>query len=288
MRALQKVTFASLIVTAVAIAADPCLAQTTQKFPVRPIRIVVPFTPGSAADLVARRIAPKMSENWGQQVVVDNRAGAGGVVGIGTVVAAAAPNGYTLLVHSLAFAVSAALYSKLPFDAFKDFSPVSQIVISTSVVVVAPALGVKSVNELIALAKQKPGQINYASAGIGSGTHLNGEQFRFAAGINVAHVPYKGIAGSAPRHHDRAHTVFPHAHGSSAAAYQGRPFARARGDHRAARADAAGRADGCGGRSSRLRIPGVVRHVRAGRARRGRSSIRSAGRSRASSSCRTS
>jgi tripartite-type tricarboxylate transporter receptor subunit TctC len=173
------------------ISADASLAQTADKFPVRPVRIVVAFTPGSAADLIARRIAPKMSERWGQQVVVDNRAGAGGVVGTG-LVAAAAPNGYTLLVHSIAFAVSAALYSNLPYDHFKSFSPVSQIVASPSVIVVAPSLGLKSVNDLIALAKQKPGQINYASAGIGSGTHLNGEQFRFASGINVAHVPYKG------------------------------------------------------------------------------------------------
>ena len=191
MRALQKITFASLVLSGIAIAADACLAQTTQKFPVRPIRIIVPFTPGSASDLIARRIGSKMSENWGQQVVVDNRAGAGGVVGMG-IVAAAAPNGYTLLVHSLAFAVSAALYPKLPFDPFRDFAPVSQIMASPSVVVVAPALGVKNVNELIALAKQKPGQINFATAGVGSGTHLNAEQFKFAAGIEVAHVPYKG------------------------------------------------------------------------------------------------
>jgi tripartite-type tricarboxylate transporter receptor subunit TctC len=191
MRTLQGVTFASLTVTAVAIAAGPCLAETAQKFPVRPVRIIVAFTPGSAADQIARRVAPKMSENWGQQVVVDNRAGAGGVVGTG-LVAAAAPDGYTVLVHSLALAVSTALYSNLPFDPFKDLAPVSQIVASPSVLVVAPALGVKSVNDLIALAKQKPGQVNYGSAGIGSGTHLNGEQFRFAAGITVTHVPYKG------------------------------------------------------------------------------------------------
>ena len=191
MRSLQGAVSASLIVTAIAGAADPCLAQTAQKFPVRPIRIVVAFTAGSAADQIARRVGPKMSENWGQQVVIDNRAGAGGVVGTG-LVAAAAPDGYTLLVHSLALAVSTALYSSLPFDPFKDLAPVSQIVASPSVLVVAPALGVKSVNELIALAKQKPGQLNYASAGIGSGTHLNGEQFRSAAGINVTHVPYKG------------------------------------------------------------------------------------------------
>ena len=189
-RPVQKVAYVSLFLTAIAIAAAPCLAQTP-KFPVRPVRIVVPFTSGSASDLIARRLGSKMSESWREQVVVDNRAGAGGVLGMG-IVAAAAPNGYTLLVHSLAFAVSTALYSKLPFDPYKDFSPVSQIMVSPSVVVVAPALGVKSVNELIALARQKPGQINSAIAGIGSGTHLNAEQFKFAAGIDVTHVPYKG------------------------------------------------------------------------------------------------
>lgn len=189
--ALQKVAFASLLLTAIAIAAGPCLAQTAPRFPNRPVRIIVPFTPGSASDIIARRLGLKMSENWGEQVVVDNRGGAGGMIGMG-IVAAAAPNGYTLLVHSLGIAVSAALYSKLPFDPFKDFAPVSQIMASPSVAVVAPALGVKSVNELIALARQKPGQINFATAGIGSGSHLNAEQFKFAAGIDVTHVPYKG------------------------------------------------------------------------------------------------
>ena len=190
-RALQEVAFASSFLAAIAIATAPCLAQTRPQFPNRPVRIIVPFTPGSASDLIARRLGSKMSENWSEQVVVDNRAGAGGVLGMG-IVAAAAPNGYTLLVHSLAFAVSAALFSKLPFDPFKDFSPVSQIMAAPSVVVAAPALGVKSVNDLIALARQKPGQINFATAGIGSGTHLNAEQFKFAAGIDVMHVPYKG------------------------------------------------------------------------------------------------
>src|SRR4051794_21957676 len=120
---MHSVTFALLIGFVVATAADVLYAQ---KYPLRPIRIIVPFTPGSASDLIARRIASKMSENWGQQVVVDNRAGAGGVVGM-AIVAGAPPNGYTLLVHSIGFAVSAALYAKLPFDAFRDFAPVSQI-----------------------------------------------------------------------------------------------------------------------------------------------------------------
>jgi tripartite-type tricarboxylate transporter receptor subunit TctC len=125
-------------------------------------------------------------------VVVDNRGGGGGTLG-SNIVAKAAPDGYTLLAHSIAFAMSAALYSKLPFDPVKDLAGVSQIAVGTSLLVVAPALGVKSVKELIALAKQKPGQLNFSSSGVGSGTHLNGEQFRFAAGIDVVHVPYKGV-----------------------------------------------------------------------------------------------
>ena len=193
MRAFQRATFASLAAAGIAAAAAPGFAaQTSQNFPSKPIRLIVPFTPGSATDLLARRIATKMSDNWSQQVVVDNRGGAGGTLGTG-IVAKATPDGYTLLVHSIAFAMSAALYSKLPYDPVKDFACVSQIVISTSLLVVSPALGVKSVKELIALAKQKPGQLTYASSGVGSGTHLNGEQFRFAADIDVVHVPYKGV-----------------------------------------------------------------------------------------------
>jgi tripartite-type tricarboxylate transporter receptor subunit TctC len=191
MRALSKIAFTLLVAPLFAMTGALSHAQPAQKFPLRPIRIIVPFTAGSASDLIARRVGAKMNENWGQQVVVDNRGGAGGVVGMG-IVAGAAPNGYTLLVHSIGFAVSAALYSKLPFDPLRDFAPVSQIMASPSVIVVAPALGVRNVKELIALAKKKPGQINFATAGIGSGTHLNAEQFRFAAGIDVAHVPYKG------------------------------------------------------------------------------------------------
>ena len=192
MCALQRVALATLIVTGIAAAAAPGFAQTTQNFPSKPVRMIVPFTAGSATDLLARRVALKMSDNWGQQVVVDNRPGGGGTVG-SSIVAKAPPDGYTLLVHSIAFAMNAALYSKLPFDPIKDFAYVSQIAISTSLLVASPTLGVKSVKELIALARQKPGQLNFSSAGVGSGTHLNAEQFRFAAGIDVVHIPYKGV-----------------------------------------------------------------------------------------------
>jgi tripartite-type tricarboxylate transporter receptor subunit TctC len=185
---LQVASFAALIVAGMAAAA----AQNEQSYPTRPVRLIIPFTAGSATDLLARRLATKMSESWGQQVVVDNRGGGGGTVGM-NIVAKAPPDGYTLLTHSIAFAMSSALYSKLPFDPVKDFAPASQIVVSTSLMVVAPSLGVKSVKELIALAKQKPGQISFGSSGVGSGTHLNAEQFRFAAGIDVLHVPYKGV-----------------------------------------------------------------------------------------------
>jgi tripartite-type tricarboxylate transporter receptor subunit TctC len=176
----------------VAFLATPGVARAQQKFPTKPIRMIVPFTPGSATDLIARRVALKMTDNWGQQVVVDNRGGGGGTLG-SQIVAQATPDGYTLLVHSIAFAMNAALYSNLPYDPQKDLAGVSQILISTSLLVAAPGLGVKSVKELIALAKEKPGQLNFASSGVGSGTHLNGEMFRFAAGIDVVHVPYKGV-----------------------------------------------------------------------------------------------
>ena len=167
------------------------MATAQDSFPNKPIQIIVPFSAGSGTDIVARIVGKKMSENWGQQVVVINRPGGGGIVG-GSIVARAAPDGYTLLCHGSAFAVAATLYSKLPYDTLNDFAGVTQITTGPFVLVVTPSLGVKSVSDLIALAKQKPGQLNFGSAGIGSATHLGGEQFRFAADISVVHVPYKG------------------------------------------------------------------------------------------------
>jgi tripartite-type tricarboxylate transporter receptor subunit TctC len=163
----------------------------SQKFPTKPIRIIVPFTAGSQTDLFARIIAPKMAENWGQQVVVDNRPSAGGIVA-GTIIATAAPDGYTLMLTSSAYAVSAAIYAKLPYDPLKDIDGVAKFASVALVLVVSPKLGARSVNELIALAKSKPGQLTFGSAGIGSATHMGGEQFKYVAGINVVHVPYRG------------------------------------------------------------------------------------------------
>jgi tripartite-type tricarboxylate transporter receptor subunit TctC len=171
----------------------PALTQPSQDFPIRTIRIVVPFTPGSASDILARRIAPRMNENWGQPVVVENRPGAGTTLGAG-IVAKAAPDGYTLLINSAAFAASAAIYTSLTYDATKDFAPISQLAAAPIVLVAAPSLEVRSIKNLVERARQKPGQVTFGSAGIGSSTHFAGEQFKLSADIDVVHVPYKGPA----------------------------------------------------------------------------------------------
>src|SRR5215471_11907971 len=167
-------------------------AAAQDRFPSKPIRMVVAYSVGSQTDIVARMVSQKMTEHWGQQVLVDNRPSAGGVIAA-SAVASAKPDGYTLLCHGKPFAISAAMYSKLPYDVLKDFAGVSEASSTTFfLLVVAPSLNVKSVSELIALAKLKPGQMSFASAGIGSSAHLAGEQLRFAAGIEALHVAYKG------------------------------------------------------------------------------------------------
>jgi tripartite-type tricarboxylate transporter receptor subunit TctC len=170
-------------------------AQATGKepsYPTRPIRIVVPFTPGSATDIIARVVSPRMADRWGRPVVIDNRPSAGGIIAFG-IVADAAPDGHTLLVTGSNFSGSAALYAgKLPFDPVKDFSGITQFATTPLVLVVGPGLGVKSVKELIALAHAKKGQLNFASTGLGSGPHYGAELFKLAAGIGAVHVPYRG------------------------------------------------------------------------------------------------
>jgi tripartite-type tricarboxylate transporter receptor subunit TctC len=162
-----------------------------QDYPNKPVRIVVPFTAGSATDILARTVGQKLSELWGQAVVVDNRAGAGGTIGAG-MVAKAAPDGYTLMVHSAAQAVNPFIYPSLPYDTLKDFVQVVPLAGQPNVLVVTPTIGYKTVADLIADAKKKPGSLNFGSAGTGSGTHINAEKFKLAAGIDVMHIPYKG------------------------------------------------------------------------------------------------
>ncbi len=164
---------------------------TGQGYPNKTVRLIVPFTAGSATDILARTFGQKLSEMWGQSVLVENRPGAGGTIGA-AVVAKSQPDGYTLLVNSAAQAYNASIYPTLSYDTSKDFAEIAPLAGQPNVLIVAPATGVKSVAELIALAKQKPGQLNFGSAGTGSGTHINAEKFKLAAGIDVVHIPYKG------------------------------------------------------------------------------------------------
>ncbi len=162
-----------------------------QNYPARAIRLIVPFSPGGAADTPGRILTAKFSESLGQQVVVENRPGAGSTIGADQV-ARAAPDGYTLLMTSNTHFVSAALYKKLPYDSVGDFAPVTQVTSAPNIVLVHPSLPVKTVKELIALAKAKPGQIDYASSGNGSTQHLTGALFSKMAGIEMMHIPYSG------------------------------------------------------------------------------------------------
>lgn len=164
-----------------------------QKYPERPLRVVVPFSPGGAADVPGRMLLAKLSDALGQQVVVENRPGAGSTIGA-DLAARAAPDGYTLLMISNTHVISAALYKKLKYDAINDFTPVLQFGDAPNVLVVHPSLPAKSVKDLIAMAKAKPGQLDYASSGNGSSQHLFMALFTMLAGINMNHVPYKGSA----------------------------------------------------------------------------------------------
>jgi tripartite-type tricarboxylate transporter receptor subunit TctC len=162
-------------------------------YPSRPIRIVVPYPAGGPIDITVRVIGPRLSESLRQPVVIDNRGGAGGTIGA-DLVAKSAPDGYTLLGCSTGNTINASLVPGLPYDFVRDFAPVTMVVIITSILVVNPAVPARSVQELIALAKAKPGQLSYASTGNGTPTHLAAELFKTMAGVNLLHVPYKGAA----------------------------------------------------------------------------------------------
>lgn len=182
-----------VLVTAVVIASLPGAAlPAAPPFPDRPVRLVVPFPPAGANDIVARQIAAQLAERWGRSVVVDNRAGAGGLLGT-EIGARAAADGYTLTVASTStFAAPVGLYARLPFDPVRDFAPITQAVLAPNVLVVHPGVAAHSVKELVALATAKPGGLHYSSFGSGSSAHLVGEMFRHLAGVNIVHVPYKG------------------------------------------------------------------------------------------------
>ena len=169
-------------------------AAMAQSFPQRPVRIVVPYPPGSGTDIVARILGQKLSEGWGQQVIVDNRPGAGAIIGVDAV-AKAAPDGYTIgIADTGPLAINPALYPKLPYHPVRDFAPVTVVATLPFILVVNPGVPAMNVAELVALAKSKPGQINYASVGNGSAVHLATELFKSRAGINLTHIPYKGSA----------------------------------------------------------------------------------------------
>lgn len=173
-----------------AIASMP--AAHAQQYPTKPIRLVVPFPPGGFSDVFSRIIGAKMNESWGQQVIVDNRTGAGGNIG-SDIVAKAPPDGYTLVMGTIGtHAVNATLFSKLPYDPVRDFAAVAFVVEAEGLLVVHPSLPVKTAKELIGLARSKPGMLTYASAGAGTTSHLAGEVFKTMAKVDIAHVPYKG------------------------------------------------------------------------------------------------
>lgn len=166
-------------------------ATLAQSYPARSIRVVVPFAPGGGTDILTRVITPKLSELLGQQILVDNRAGAGSTIGTELVVKSAA-DGYTLLMVDTAFTANPSLYRKLPYDSARDLAPVSLLASAPVILIVHPSVPVKTVKELVALAKAKPGQLNFASGGAGSSTHLGVELLKYVAQIDLVHIPYKG------------------------------------------------------------------------------------------------
>jgi len=178
----------ALVACALALASGAALAQA---YPSRPIKFLVPFSPGSGTDIIARTVGEAMSKNIQQPVVVENKPGAGGTIAAAQV-ARAEPDGYTVLIHSSGHALNHAIYPNLPYDTLRDLIGVTPLAAMPNVLVVSPTRGWKSVGDLVAAAKAKPGQLNYASAGIGSATHMNAEKFRLQAGIEAQHVPFKG------------------------------------------------------------------------------------------------
>jgi len=186
---MSRVACASLLAVLITLSTSPALAADA--YPDRPIRLIVPFTPGGATDVLARSLSEKLTEVLGVSVVVDNRGGAGGTLGAG-LAARAAPDGYTFMLTSPSHTFAPSVYKNLPYDPVKDFKPVTMLAETPNILVVHPSLPVKSVGQLIALAKKHPGEIRFGSSGHGSNIHLTTALFGYMAGIQLAHVPYKG------------------------------------------------------------------------------------------------
>lgn len=206
--------FAVLAVAAASFA-GPAPAQ---QYPTRPVRMLIGFPPGGGTDIVGRIVAQKLSENLGQQIIVENRGGATGMIGA-ELTAKAPPDGYTIMMaHIAAFSIMPSLYPKMPYDAAKDFAPITLAAIGPNFLVVHPSLPVRNVKELVALAKARPGQLHYASPGAGSVQHLSAELFKLQAKVDMLHVPYKGsgqsivdlIAGQVHLNFDSVPPVLPH------------------------------------------------------------------------------
>ena len=170
--------------------AFPLLVQA-QSYPDRPVRLVVPFPPGGSVDVVARALTPKLSERMGQQVVIENRSGASGIIGT-ELVAHARPDGYTLLINTIPFVTNSLLYTQVPYDPFADFLPVSWLCSSPGTLVINPSVPARSVRELLELARAKPGALNYSAAGAGTNPHLTGELFNFLGKVDIVAIQYKG------------------------------------------------------------------------------------------------
>lgn len=187
---MKKATVAFLILTfAVFFAGSPDAGA--QGYPTRPVRMIVPFPPGGGTDILARIVAQKLGERLGQQVIVDNRPGAGTNIGM-ELAARAVPDGYTLLMASIGVAANPSLYPKMPFDPVRDLAPVTLVAIAPTVLAVHPSVPARTVKQFISLVQSKPGQLNYGSYGSGSGAHLAAELFKLTTGLDIVHVPYKG------------------------------------------------------------------------------------------------
>jgi tripartite-type tricarboxylate transporter receptor subunit TctC len=216
MKSLSRFTALVFVAALLLVPAGGALAQV-QAYPNKPIRVVVPFPPGGSTDFLARIVGQKLTAAWGQQVIIDNRPGAGGTVGAAEA-ARAAPDGYTLLMGAVHHEIATSVYAKLPYDFQKDFAPITTVAIVPNVLVVNPSIPANSVKELIAHAKANPGKLNYGSAGMGTAHHLIGEQFNLQAGVEILHVPYKGsspavadlIGGQVSLMYDTVSSCLPH------------------------------------------------------------------------------